>query len=97
MLKFIKKFFENMMFLNRIRKLEKINMLKEAEMEHLRLLIASQTNVITHLVKAYSDMYLTLSKASEVKVVDATQAEPDIDQMYKNFLTKLPNDDDLLN
>ena len=97
MLRFIKRFFENMMFLNRIRKLEKINMLKEAEMEHLRLLIASQTNVITHLVKAYADMHLTLSKASAVKIVDTTPADPDIDQMYKNFLTKLPNDDDLLN
>ena len=97
MLKFLKKFFENIMFLNRIRKLEKINMLKEAEMAHLKLLIASQTNVITHLVKAYAEMHITLSKVPLPKVIDDTQKDPDIDQMYKNYLINHPDDDDLLN
>jgi len=97
MLKFIKRVFENIFFLSRIRKLEKINDARQTEIAQLKLLLSSQTNVISHLVKAYQDLHETLTAVPVVKIMSTSSTEKEIDKTYKHFLVNQPDDDDLLN
>ena len=97
MIKFIKMLFKNLFFLKRIRDLENAKKARDIELDDLRLLLSSQTHVITHIIKAYQDLYDTVSSFPVIEISDTTKAESEIDMMYKNFLIKMPVDDDLLN
>ena len=97
MLKFIKTLFKNLFFLKRIRDLENAKLVRDVELNAFRLLLSSQTQVIAHIIKAYQDLYDTVSTIPVIEIVDTAKAESEIDTMYTNFLIKIPVDDDLLN
>ena len=97
MIKSIILFLKNNSIFQKVKNLEKENDKRKVEIDMLRLLCSSQTTVISHLVKGYQDLHDSISSMTVINLSDSSYSEDDIDQLYKNFISTPPSDDDLLN